>query len=153
MPHESKDKDKSTDFSPFQRSLVSPEEFTITFELVPSRGGRNRQIDRTLGLARELALDGRIRAVSITDNAGGSPALSPEVLGLEIKAMGLDVISHFSCKDKNRNEMESQLFGWDRRGLHNLPLSPATTRRRATAATRNLFLTWTAFMWWICSAS
>lgn len=120
MSHESKDKDGPPPLSPFQRSLHSPEEFTITFELVPSRGGRNRRIDRTLGLARDLALDGRIRAVSITDNAGGSPALSPEVLGLEIKAMGLDVISHFSCKDKNRNEMESQLFGWDRRGLHNL---------------------------------
>ncbi|MFH1214948.1 MAG: methylenetetrahydrofolate reductase C-terminal domain-containing protein [Pseudomonadota bacterium] len=120
MTEESKDKDGVIASSPFQRSLLEQDEFTITFELVPSRGGRNRQIDRTLGLARDLALDGRIRAVSITDNAGGSPALSPEVLGLEIKAMGLDVISHFSCKDKNRNEMESQLFGWDRRGLHNL---------------------------------
>ena len=34
--------------------------------------------------------------------------------------MGLDVISHFSCKDKNRNQIESLLFGWDRSGLHNL---------------------------------
>ncbi|MFZ5764862.1 MAG: methylenetetrahydrofolate reductase C-terminal domain-containing protein [Thermodesulfobacteriota bacterium] len=119
MPPESKDKPDGAR-TPFQRSLLDPDAFTITFELVPSRGGRSRQIDRTLDLAAALARDGRIRAVSITDNAGGSPALSPEVLGLEIKAMGLDVISHFSCKDKNRNEMESQLFGWDRRGLHNL---------------------------------
>ncbi len=42
------------------------------------------------------------------------------MLGLEIKKMGLDVITHFSCKDKNRNQMESLLFGWDREGLCNL---------------------------------
>lgn len=120
MTHESKDKPGQPSISRFRQSIGSRSEFTITFELVPSRGGRNRQTDRTLALARDLAADGRIQAVSITDNAGGHPALSPEVLGLEIMAMGLDVISHFSCKDKNRNEMESQLFGWDRRGLHNL---------------------------------
>ncbi|MBI5556547.1 MAG: methylenetetrahydrofolate reductase C-terminal domain-containing protein [Deltaproteobacteria bacterium] len=120
MTQECKDKPESPVFSKFRHSLANRAEFTITFELVPSRGGRNRHIDRTLALARDLARDGRIQAVSITDNAGGHPALSPEVLGLEILAMGLDVISHFSCKDKNRNEMESQLFGWDRRGLHNL---------------------------------
>lgn len=115
-----KDKHEGTNPSGFQNSLQKTDEFTITFELVPSRGGRNREHDRTLDLARQLAADKRIQAVSITDNAGGHPALSPEVLGLEILETGLDVISHFSCKDKNRNEMEGQLFGWDRRGLHNL---------------------------------
>jgi len=67
-----------------------------------------------------MAEDGRIHAVSITENAGGHPALSPEVLGHEIMDKGLDIISHFSCKDKNRNQMESLLFAWDRLGLHNL---------------------------------
>lgn len=120
MTPESKDKPAAQPLSRFRQSVGNRTEFTITFELVPSRGGKNRQIDRTLGLASDLATDGRIQAVSITDNAGGHPALSPEVLGLEILDMGLDVISHLSCKDKNRNEMEGQLFGWDRRGLHNL---------------------------------
>ncbi len=120
MTEDCKDKHEPAPISGFQRSLFDAEEFTVTFELVPSRGGRNREHDRTLDLACELANDGRIQAVSITDNAGGHPTLSPEVLGLEIMEVGLDVISHFSCKDKNRNEMESQLFGWDRRGLHNL---------------------------------
>ncbi|RJX26770.1 MAG: methylenetetrahydrofolate reductase [Desulfurivibrio sp.] len=120
MTTECKDKPAARPQSRFRQSITNRAEFTITFELVPSRGGRNRQIDRTLTLARDLAGDGRIQAVSITDNAGGHPALSPEVLGLEILDMGLDVISHFSCKDKNRNEMESQLFGWDRHCLHNL---------------------------------
>jgi methylenetetrahydrofolate reductase (NADPH) len=106
--------------SRFQRSLYDPDEFTLTFELVPSRGGRSREHSRILCLAKEAAKDGRVQAVSITENAGGHPALSPEVLGIEIQAMGLDVISHFSCKDKNRNQMESLLFAWDRQRLHNL---------------------------------
>jgi len=104
----------------FKQHLNDPSRFTITFELVPSRGGASKEHDRTLELARRMAADGRIQAVSITENAGGHPALSPEVLGLEIKAMGLEVISHFSCKDKNRNQMESMLFGWDRAGLRSL---------------------------------
>lgn len=106
--------------SSFQRSLLDPNEFTLTFELVPSRGGHSKEQRRIVELARNIAADKRFHAVSITENAGGHPALSPEVLGLEIMAMGLDVISHFSCKDKNRNQMESLLFGWDREGLCNL---------------------------------
>ena len=104
----------------FRSSLLNPAEFTLTFELVPSRGGRGKEYSRIISLAEEIAMDGRIKAVSITENAGGHPALSPEVLGLDIVGMGLDVINHFSGKDKNRNQMESLLFGWEREGLNNL---------------------------------
>ncbi|MDP2104400.1 MAG: methylenetetrahydrofolate reductase C-terminal domain-containing protein, partial [Desulfobulbaceae bacterium] len=106
--------------SSFRRSLFDRNQFTLTFELVPSRGGHSKGQSRLLNLARQAAADGRMQAVSITENAGGHPALSPEVLGQEIQAMGLEVINHFSCKDKNRNQMESLLFSWDRQGLHNL---------------------------------
>ena len=101
-------------------SLGDPGEFTLTFELVPGRGGRTQEINRIVNLARDIAADRRIQALSITENAGGQPALSPETLGTEILAMGSEVIIHFSCKDKNRNQMESLLFGWDRHNLNNL---------------------------------
>jgi methylenetetrahydrofolate reductase (NADPH) len=106
--------------SRFQHSLSDPAEFTLTLELVPSRAGRGTAHDRALAFAREAAADGRLQAVSITENAGGHPALAPEVLGLEILELGLDVIIHLSCKDKNRNQIESGLFAWDRAGLRNL---------------------------------
>lgn len=109
-----------TTSSSFRQSLFNKDEFTLTLELVPSRGGRSKEHTRILALAKEVALDGRIQAVSITENAGGHPALSPGVLGLEIQDLGLNVISHFSCKDKNRNQIESILFGWDRKCLHDL---------------------------------
>ena len=104
----------------FQKSLADPEDFTLTLELVPSRGGRSTALSRALACARDVAADGRLKAVSITENAGGHPALSPEVMGKEISEMGLDVIIHLSCKDKNRNQIESLLFAWDRIGLRNL---------------------------------
>ncbi len=106
--------------SRFQRSLADPDEFTLTLELVPSRGGQSRGHSRALSFAKEASADGRLHAVSITENAGGHPALSPEVMGSEISQLGLDVIIHLSCKDKNRNQIESLLFAWDRAGLRNL---------------------------------
>ncbi len=97
-----------------------PEDFVITFELVPARASRSEVIDRTLQFATEAARHGRITALSITDNAGGHPALTPTALGKEIKALGVEPVIHFSCKDKNRNLIESQLFELDRAGLNTL---------------------------------
>ncbi|UKL13536.1 methylenetetrahydrofolate reductase C-terminal domain-containing protein [Dissulfurimicrobium hydrothermale] len=95
-------------------------DFKITFELVPARASSGKAVDDILLFAKEAAADGRISALSITDNAGGHPALSPKVLGQEVKALGIEPIIHFSCKDKNRNLMESELFELDRLGLRNL---------------------------------
>ena len=102
------------------QALKDPNDFTLTFELVPGPGGRTRKHSRIVNLAKEIAADGRFSALSITENAGGHPALSPEVLGTEIRSMDLEVIIHLSCKDKNRNQMESLLFGWDRQNICNL---------------------------------
>ena len=63
--------------------LNDPDEFALTFELIPGRGGRSCETSRVLTLAEKIAADGRIRAVSITENAGGHPALSPGALGRE----------------------------------------------------------------------
>ncbi|MEA3384893.1 MAG: methylenetetrahydrofolate reductase [Thermodesulfobacteriota bacterium] len=94
--------------------------FVVTFELVPARASKGKAIDEILQFAKEAAVGGLISALSITDNAGGHPALTPRALGSEIMALGIDPIIHFSCKDKNRNLVESQLFVLDRSGLKNL---------------------------------
>jgi len=94
--------------------------FVVTFELVPARASKGKAIDEILRFAREAADDGLISALSITDNAGGHPALTPRALGSEIMDFGIDPIVHFSCKDKNRNLVESQLFVLDRSGIKNL---------------------------------
>jgi methylenetetrahydrofolate reductase (NADPH) len=42
------------------------------------------------------------------------------VIGLEISRLGIDPIIHFTCKDKNRNQIESILYSLDRIGISNL---------------------------------
>ena len=104
----------------FEKRLKALETFTVTYELVPGRSTRRREFRKIIRFVEEATKDKRLNGVSITENAGGHPALAPEVLGREIKALGLDPILHFSCKDKNRNQIESTLFAYDREGLHNL---------------------------------
>ena len=104
----------------FRESLGNREEFTITYELVPGRGSGGKRLEKILHLAEQAKDDGRIKAFSITDNPGGHPALSPTSLGLDIHAMGISPLLHFSLKDKNRNMAESQLFECHRHDLLNL---------------------------------
>jgi methylenetetrahydrofolate reductase (NADPH) len=104
----------------FTRSLFNPEEFTITFELVPGQGSGGRRVDRLLDFARQAQEDGRIKALSITDNPGGHPALAPNAIGSEVRSIGIQPLLHFSLKDKNRNQIESHLFLYHRKGFSNL---------------------------------
>lgn len=99
---------------PFEDSLNDPESFTITYELVPGQGAGGKKVDRLLEFARRAKEDGRITALSITDNAGGHPALAPVAIGTEIYKIGLEPLIHFSLKDKNRNQVESHLFLYQR---------------------------------------
>lgn len=58
----------------FQHDLRDPAHFVITLELVPGRESTGRKVDTVMGIARDAMADGRISAVSITDNPGGNPS-------------------------------------------------------------------------------
>jgi methylenetetrahydrofolate reductase (NADPH) len=104
----------------FKEALIEKKEFVYTLELVPGRGSRGKTQDDILRIAERAAKSKLVHAVSITDNPGGHPALSPDVIGLEISRLGIDPIIHFTCKDKNRNQIESILYSLDRIGISNL---------------------------------
>ena len=104
----------------FKEALLDKKEFIYTLELVPGRGSRGKTQDDILRIAEKAAKSKLVHAVSITDNPGGHPALSPDVIGLEISRLGIDPIIHFTCKDKNRNQIESILYSLDRIGMSNL---------------------------------
>ncbi len=89
-------------------------------ELVPGRESRGIKSDTVLKLAADAYADGRISAVSITDNPGGNPSLSPDGIGNEIFSFGMDVIIHFTCRDSNRIGMESRAWQLDRMGMKNI---------------------------------
>jgi methylenetetrahydrofolate reductase (NADPH) len=104
----------------FQNDIAQPDHFTITLELVPGREASGRSVDMVMGIARDAFSDGRISAVSITDNPGGNPSLSPDALGYEIFKIGLDVIVHFTCRDMNRVGMESRALQLAMLGMKNI---------------------------------
>jgi len=104
----------------FKEALLERKEFIYTLELVPGRGSQGKTQDEVIGIAQKAAKAKLVHALSITDNPGGHPALSPNMLGLEISRLGIDPLIHFTCKDKNRNQLESILYSLDRNGLPNL---------------------------------
>ncbi|MFW5986027.1 MAG: methylenetetrahydrofolate reductase C-terminal domain-containing protein [Halanaerobiales bacterium] len=102
------------------RSILSEDDFTVTWELVPGRGAKEPNIEAIFRRAEEAATEGRIDGITLTDNPGGNPAISAEFLGLKIKELGIEPLVHFSCKDKSRNEMESFLYSLDRDEVANI---------------------------------
>lgn len=104
----------------FQTDLLDPKRFVVTMELVPGREPAGRSIDLIKAMAADAFADGRISAVSITDNPGGNPALSPDVIGNEIFKVGMDVIVHFTCRDINRIGMESRALQLSLMGMKNI---------------------------------
>lgn len=104
----------------FQNDIVDPSHFTVTLELVPGRESTGRSVDTVMGIARDAFSDGRISAVSITDNPGGNPSLSPDVLSYQIFQLGMDVIVHFTCRDMNRVGMESRALQLGLMGMKNI---------------------------------
>lgn len=104
----------------FNNDISDPHHFVVTLELVPGRESTGRSVDTIIGIARDAFSDGRISAVSITDNPGGNPSLSPDVLGYEIFKYGMDVIVHFTCRDTNRVGMESRALQLAHMGMKNI---------------------------------
>lgn len=104
----------------FQNEILDPDQFIVTLELVPGRESVGRGLDTVMGIARDAFADGRVSAVSITDNPGGNPALSPDALGYSIFNIGMDVIVHFTCRDTNRLGMESRALQLAMVGMKNI---------------------------------
>ena len=96
------------------------DQFIVTWELVPGRGARETSQDKVLMLAEQAAKGNKVHAVSLTDNPGGNTGILPEAMGIEIGDLGMDSIIHVTCKDKNRSQLESQLYALERHRLDNL---------------------------------
>ncbi len=104
----------------FRERLSGKSDFVITAEHVPPRGFTGKGIDRILEFAEQAAGSQQVHALSITDNAGGNPAYSADDLALDLKKGGVEPIVHFSCKDMNRNSLETRAYVLARQGLENL---------------------------------
>jgi len=103
------------------KELMHGTDFICGVELVSTRGALfEPKVVQTSRFGKDLAAYNKVDWVSITDNAGGNPMLSPLSLGKQIKDNGKELVIHISCKDFNRNGLESQLWLLASEGLNNI---------------------------------
>ncbi len=102
--------------------ILDPDTFCITWEQIPGRGAFEMQQEELIENARRAARRGKVHAVSVTDNPGGNPAISTEILCTEVKKLGIEPLVHLAFRDKNRNQCESLLYGLAALGVRNLLL-------------------------------
>lgn len=104
-----------------REKLADPTRFLVATELVSVRGSMaGASAIKARDFANELAASPAIDWISITDNAGGNPQLAPLVLGRPILYAGKDVVIHLTCKDLNRNGLESEAWMLNSEGFHNI---------------------------------
>jgi methylenetetrahydrofolate reductase (NADPH) len=103
-----------------KEGIVNPDTFCITWEQIAGRGAFEKQQEEIFKNARTAARGGRIHGISITDNPSGNPAFATEMLCVEIKKLGIEPLVHFALRDKNRNEIESLLYGMAAARVRNL---------------------------------
>ncbi|MBI4333314.1 MAG: methylenetetrahydrofolate reductase C-terminal domain-containing protein [Chloroflexi bacterium] len=63
---------------------------------------------------------GKICSISVTDNPGGNPAISNEILAQEIRKLGVEPLVHVAFRDKSRNQCESLLYQLAAMNINNL---------------------------------
>ena len=108
--------------NPLRQAIRDAETFCVTWEQIPGRGAFEVQQETVFDNVAKAAEGGKIHAISVTDNPGGNPALSTEMLCAAIKKSGMEPLVHMACRDKNRNQMESMLYGLAAEGVRNVLL-------------------------------
>jgi|GEM_PF-90066 len=106
--------------NPLKAVILSPELFSVTWEQIPGRGAFEMQQEEVIENTRRAVRKGKIHAISVTDNPGGNPAISTEMLCTEIKKLGIEPLVHLAFRDKNRNQCESLLYGLAALGVRNV---------------------------------
>jgi len=101
--------------------LFQSSRFLIGTELVSTRGSMAEESAvKARTFANQLVEYPLIDWISITDNAGGHPQLAPTALGKPILYAGKEVVIHVTCKDLNRNGLESEAWLLNSEGFNNI---------------------------------
>ncbi len=84
--------------------------FVRGLEAVTARGVLQGEANKVSGFAKEAMETGLFDFIGITDNPGGNPHLAPEAIGRPLLEKGYNVNIHVTCKDMNRNALESRAW-------------------------------------------
>lgn len=97
------------------------DKFLIGAELVTTRGilqqGSSKKVVK---YTEDLITDERVDWISVTENAGGNIMSAPDGLGKLIQEKKKNTIIHITCKDMNRNALESIAWKYANDGFDNL---------------------------------
>ena len=95
--------------------------FRIGIELVSTRGTMSEAKARNVrNFSNALIERPDVDWISITDNAGGHPSIAATALGRPILFANKEVIIHITCKDINRNGLESKAWELSSEGFKNV---------------------------------
>ncbi len=101
--------------------LEQTSRFLVGVELVSVRGSMSESSAiKARSLADQLVESPRIDWISITDNAGGNPQMAPQALAKPILYADKEVVIHLTCKDLNRNGLESLAWQLSSEGYQNI---------------------------------
>lgn len=90
--------------------------FVVTAELDPPRGA-----DPTPTLEEALAVRGFVDAVNISDSPQANLRMTPLVAAKLVQdGAGIEVIAHFTCRDRNVIGVQSELLGAHALGVRNI---------------------------------
>jgi methylenetetrahydrofolate reductase (NADPH) len=103
------------------REQLNSGRFIYGAELVTTRGmPEPDQPSKLVELGEGLAADNRIAWVSITDNPGGNPMIPADWVANMLKPRGKQLVIHLTCKDLNRNGLESAAWRYAAEGFDNI---------------------------------
>ncbi len=101
--------------------LQETDTFVTCVELVTTRGTMaDRSGQKLLELAQALAENSSIDGLSITDNPGGNAMIGTDALAYDLRSRGGEVVIHLSCKDLNRNGLQSRAWQLASEGFYNI---------------------------------
>ncbi len=103
------------------RQMLTEGRFYYGAELVTTRGIADASPkSKLVELGNALAADPRIGWISVTDNPGGNPMLPPDWLAHILRAKACEIVVHLTCKDLNRNALESSAWRYAAEGFNNI---------------------------------
>jgi methylenetetrahydrofolate reductase (NADPH) len=106
---------------PSLREMLTGSKFHYGAELVSTRGiATPEHPSSVVALGEALGADPRISWISATDNPGGNPMLPADWLARILDKGDTNLVVHLTCKDRNRNGLESAAWQMASEGFNNI---------------------------------
>ncbi len=97
------------------RRAIAHQEFLITAEVMPPKGGDPRHM-----LAMAAGLKGRVHSVNVTDGSRAVLRMSALAASMVLHQAGIEPICQVACRDRNLIGLQADLMGAHALGLHNI---------------------------------